>query len=95
MSARSYDLDVMEEFISLLDQKIAALTEHNADVRRTAEAVLSQFSGESATAYAASHSTWQDEASVLLAQVRDVRDTISTARQNYLTAEQANREMRS
>ncbi|MEV6274000.1 hypothetical protein [Nocardia sp. NPDC051832] len=95
MSARSYDLDAMQEFITLLDQKITAITEHNASVKRTAEGVLSQFTRAAATAYAAGHTTWQADAAKLLAEVRAVRDNVAAARANYLQAEQANKEMRS
>ncbi|MFC9892506.1 WXG100 family type VII secretion target [Nocardia sp. NPDC127579] len=95
MSAHSYDLDAMQEFITLLDQQITTIAEHNTSVERTAAGVLQHFTGSAAAAYATRHTSWQADATELLAEIRAIRDQAATARTNYLEAEQANREMRS
>lgn len=94
MTSRRYDLDAMQAFVTLLDQKITALTESSEGVKRTAEAILSQFTGEAADAYAASRTEWLRNAGELITDVRAVRDKIENARANYSEVEKTNREMR-
>jgi len=94
MTERRYDLDAMQAFVDLLDKQIAAVTEHSADVERTAEGVLSQFTGATADSFADSHTDWQATAAALLDELRAVRDQVAVVRTNYAAAETANLEMR-
>lgn len=94
MTPRKYDLDAMQAFVDMLDRRITELTDHSSSIRRTAEGVLSQFSGAAADAYAGSHTQWQADVATLVAELRSVREKVATARANYLEAEQTNREMR-
>ncbi|MFF0531591.1 WXG100 family type VII secretion target [Nocardia amikacinitolerans] len=94
MTARRYDLDAMQAFITLLDEKITALDGYNEDVKRSAEAVLAQFTGSAADAYYDSHDNWQKDAATFVDEIRALRERITVAHRNYVEAEQANREMR-
>ncbi|MEV0342952.1 WXG100 family type VII secretion target [Nocardia sp. NPDC050713] len=94
MTPRRYDLDAMQAFITLLDEKITALGEYNDSVKRSTEAVLAQFAGNAADAYYDSHENWQKDAARLVDEIRALREHISVAHRNYLEAERANREMR-
>ncbi|RBO85269.1 WXG100 family type VII secretion target [Nocardia puris] len=93
MTARSYDLAAMQRFIDVLDKQIDAISGERDAVKRTAEALLLGFSGAAATSFDTAHQGWQSGTGPLIEQLRALRDRVSTALENYIKAEEANRSM--
>ncbi|MFF0532798.1 WXG100 family type VII secretion target [Nocardia amikacinitolerans] len=93
MTARAYDLAAMQRFVDVLDKQITALTDEAAAVKRTADGLLSGFSGSAASAFDTAHQSWQSDIAPLITQLQALRERVNTALQNYTKAEEANRAM--
>ena len=88
-----YDLGEMSRFVDDLDGHTARLQGISEAIGSTARDTESRFAGTGGDEFAAAHSTWQQDASKHLADLRTLRGQVHTARGNYAEAERLNREM--
>ncbi|AMU72314.1 WXG100 family type VII secretion target [Mycobacteroides abscessus subsp. bolletii] len=95
MTERKYNLGEMGEFISYLSKQETVLKDAAQQVKKAAEGILSEYTGEGADAFRDTQQQWQQAFEKHLESLGTMRQRITIARDNYQKAETANSQMHS
>ncbi|MDO3331874.1 WXG100 family type VII secretion target [Mycobacteroides abscessus] len=95
MTERKYNLGAMGDFISFLSKQESTLKDAAQQAQKTADGILSHYTGKGADAFRQTHQQWQQTFAKHIDSLETLRQRVTAARDNYQNAEATNRQMRS